>query len=69
MIVGWVTGHLLSPQAAVWSRPWKLRPCTLPGCWGWRSTRGPWILVLMQVRTCLGLVIPCFRWLLVARGP
>lgn len=48
-----------SEQAAVWSRPWKLRLCTPLSCWDWRSARGPWTLGLMQVRA---------RWL-AARQP
>lgn len=49
-------GHpVVSPeQAAVWSWPWRLRPCTPLSCWGWRSARGPWTSGLMQVRAWCG---------------
>lgn len=45
----------MSPeQAAVWSWPWRLRPCTPLSCWGWRSARGPWTSGPMQVRAWCG---------------
>lgn len=39
----------------MWSPPWRLRHCTLPSCWDWRSTREPWTLGPMQVRALCGM--------------